>query len=359
MIKSVTYAGLFDSLDNRISFHPDLNLITGKNGCGKTTVLKLIWYLLSGNLRRVIREIPLRHAAIETDRFKLGLTIQRNDKFDAISVLGDYAPTGAAQNNFGGTMMDTDWLDEVSEQINNLSGGSVFFPTFRRIEGGFSLRGRISRTSGTPRARLAEAISEFSDSLSNGDHEFVASISTHDIERLLNRRFTMLSRSMNEMHERSSDAIERVIRQHEHSQPSSAEDALSRIGEVVHAFTDQRESLNAPFRAIQELVSQIYTNKGIRIDTLEFGQDDKKIISSELLSAGEKQMLSFLCYNTFRERTPIFIDEPEISLHVDWQRILFPTLLSQASSNQFIVTTHSPLIYSKYPEKEIQLDAER
>ena len=39
---------------------------------------------------------------------------------------------------------------------------------------------------------------------------------------------------------------------------------------------------------------------------------------------GEKQMLSFLCYNAFANQTCIFIDEPEISLHVDWQRILFP-----------------------------------
>lgn len=67
-------------------------------------------------------------------------------------------------------------------------------------------------------------------------------------------------------------------------------------------------------------------------------------------------MLSFLCYNAFSEETVVFIDEPELSLHVDWQRLLFPTLLKQGQKNQFFVATHSPFIYSKYPDKEFMLD---
>lgn len=85
----------------------------------------------------------------------------------------------------------------------------------------------------------------------------------------------------------------------------------------------------------------------------------KDAISSDKLSAGEKQMLSFLCYNVFSEGTIIFIDEPELSLHVDWQRRLFPTLLEKGQRNQFFVATHSPFIYTKYPDKEFMLDDTR
>ncbi|MCH8295763.1 ATP-binding protein, partial [Candidatus Poribacteria bacterium] len=77
------------------------------------------------------------------------------------------------------------------------------------------------------------------------------------------------------------------------------------------------------------------------------------------LSSGEQQMLSFLCHNAFQKNSIIFIDEPELSLHVDWQRLLFPTLLKQGTGNQFIVATHSPFIYSKYPDKELILDPDR
>ena len=78
-----------------------------------------------------------------------------------------------------------------------------------------------------------------------------------------------------------------------------------------------------------------------------------------MLSAGEQQMLSFLCYNAFYEDSIIFIDEPELSLHADWQRRLFPNLMKQQSSNQFVVATHSPFIYSKYEDKEIVLSEEK
>ncbi len=70
-------------------------------------------------------------------------------------------------------------------------------------------------------------------------------------------------------------------------------------------------------------------------------------------------MLSFFCYNAFSSDSCLFIDEPEISLHVDWQRILFPLLLKQSMGNQFIVATHSPFIYLKYADKELVLDSDR
>jgi predicted ATP-dependent endonuclease of OLD family len=70
-------------------------------------------------------------------------------------------------------------------------------------------------------------------------------------------------------------------------------------------------------------------------------------------------MLSFICYNAFNDDCIVLIEEPELSLHVDWQRQLFPTLMSQKTSNQFIVATHSPFIYSKYPDKEIIIDPDR
>lgn len=77
------------------------------------------------------------------------------------------------------------------------------------------------------------------------------------------------------------------------------------------------------------------------------------------LSAGEKQMLSFLCYNTFSKNKIIFIDEPELSLHPDWQRLLIPTLLKQGGNNQFFIATHSPFIYAKYPDKELVLSEDK
>lgn len=35
----------------------DLNVFTGRNGCGKTTIMKLFWYAVSSNFSQLLREI--------------------------------------------------------------------------------------------------------------------------------------------------------------------------------------------------------------------------------------------------------------------------------------------------------------
>ncbi len=114
-----------------------------------------------------------------------------------------------------------------------------------------------------------------------------------------------------------------------------------------------------PFTVLSELISRIFQHKGIQLAGPVTLGEAHEAINSDVLSAGEKQMLSFLCYNAFASRSCIFIDEPEISLHVNWQRLLFPILLKQSTGNQFIVATHSPFIYSKYADKEFVLDQDR
>ena len=114
-----------------------------------------------------------------------------------------------------------------------------------------------------------------------------------------------------------------------------------------------------PFDVLTELMQSVFRDKGVKVSqNIAFGLA-KKAIAARILSAGEKQMFGFLSYNAFADNTTIFIDEPELSLHVDWQRILFRMLMSQGSTNQFIIATHSPFIYSQYPQKELFLNVDR
>jgi predicted ATPase len=138
----------------------------------------------------------------------------------------------------------------------------------------------------------------------------------------------------------------------------SAEEALDNIRHMIEQMDEDRQSALAQYNAIRDLIIRILQHSGIKVGRLSLG-DAAETINSDALSAGEKQMLSFLCYNAFYREAVIFIDEPELSLHVDWQRQLFPTLFNQRKSNQFIIATHSPFIYSKYPDKEIQLADDR
>ena len=56
MIQKLEVMGLNHQFDYGLKFNPDLNIFTGSNGCGKTTLLKLVWYLISGNLQTYFKD---------------------------------------------------------------------------------------------------------------------------------------------------------------------------------------------------------------------------------------------------------------------------------------------------------------
>jgi len=209
------------------------------------------------------------------------------------------------------------------------------------------------------RGALNKALKRISDNISKNGHKYITSVSTGDINELLTNEYARISEIVNSNYKELSDKIEVSI-----SNNSAINDSvhlrgqLNHVKELLNENKYQRENNFAPINRINKIVEDIFLRKGIVIgNKLSFGEK-KENIDSELLSAGEKQMLGFISYNAFYKEIPIIIDEPEISLHVDWQRRLLSILDSQETNNQIIVATHSPFIYSKYHDKEIYLDRE-
>ena len=64
------------------------------------------------------------------------------------------------------------------------------------------------------------------------------------------------------------------------------------------------------------------------------------------LSSGEKQMLAILLTVLIEDNQHyvLFMDEPEVSLHVDWQKNLIDMILDLNPNVQIILTTHSPAV---------------
>ncbi len=184
---------------------------------------------------------------------------------------------------------------------------------------------------------------------------------------LLFKKYTELSEESNALQRDTSQAvIERIkafkregVLDDSSASSEAASEVLDNIRATIENMDATRKSIMAPLQAVQELGAKLFKHSGISIGSrFNFG-DAATAVNSDSLSAGEKQMLSFICYNALTKNSVVFIDEPELSLHVDWQRQLFPTLLSQGTSNQFIIATHSPFIYGKYPEKELVLEENR
>jgi predicted ATP-binding protein involved in virulence len=94
------------------------------------------------------------------------------------------------------------------------------------------------------------------------------------------------------------------------------------------------------------------TGKTIKLDennSIIFKINKKESLTPYQLSSGEKQILIILLNIVLLENKPtiVLMDEPEISLHVEWQMVLIQTLLEINPNLQLIITTHSPSIVSK------------
>ena len=372
MIKSLNVKGLNNRIDADLEFNEDLNIFTGKNGSGKTTLLKLIWYVISGNLERVVFEIPFRSVSMHGDSFFLAISRRDSNEFTLTST-----ELSSGNQKTGSVEQLNDALKDFNKHIVSNTKNSLFFPTFRRIEGGFTGLSDVDypdRLTISAQGAFQSSLEKFSSDISTNGHKFIASISTYDVGALLAQKYADINEEIRDRQSRLLDEISQKFQ-------GSPGDAIgSEISQAVPSvLTDiqeiakESERLFKPFLVLSELTRSILQYQAIQVVaqnahgemtkgiTLGEGTDGatleatKGAIASDKLSAGEKQMLSFLCYNAFSENTAICIDEPELSLHVDWQRLLLPTLLEQGTGNQFFIATHSPFVYAKYPDKEIPL----
>lgn len=362
-LKHISVSGLFGKQNLDCDFNDDLNILTGRNGSGKTTMLKLAWFIMSGNIFLALKEISFKSCTITTDQYSC--TVIRTGPVHCrveLEVNGErkvYEDDPDDDMNF-----DVSSAEDKANPVISSLGSSIFFPTFRRIEGGFSMNSSLTvpRARGTrAESEVNEALATLSRNLSNVGHTFVASIATQDISTLLLKKHASISEEINTFQGEVSRSVIDKIRQYERTQTlkQDADALLSETRAEIEKIEQYRSVSMQPLDAIRALAEKLFQHAGISFEKrLSFG-DAAEAVNSDALSAGEKQMLSFICYNAFHKHSVIFIDEPELSLHVDWQRQLYSILQSQGSSNQFIFATHSPFIYGKYPDKEVSLNKDR
>ena len=78
---------------------------------------------------------------------------------------------------------------------------------------------------------------------------------------------------------------------------------------------------------------------------IRFSQIGETLVPYQL-SSGEKQMLAILLTVLVEDGQPhvLFMDEPEVSLHIEWQKRLIDLVLELNPNVQIILTTHSPAV---------------
>lgn len=109
------------------------------------------------------------------------------------------------------------------------------------------------------------------------------------------------------------------------------------------------QALSEPKRMFQDIVDDLFRETGKTIirnaNEIKFNQIGE-VLQPYQLSAGEKQMLAILLTVLVEDNQPyvLFMDEPEISLHFEWQKQLISLVLKLNPNIQIIMTTHSPAV---------------
>ncbi len=121
------------------------------------------------------------------------------------------------------------------------------------------------------------------------------------------------------------------------------------IAELQAGHTDAAQQLSQKKTRFQDMLDDLFEETGKRIvrteNEIRFTQIGE-ILTPYQLSSGEKQMLVILLTVLVEDDQPyvLFMDEPEVSLHIEWQKRLIDLILELNANVQIILTTHSPAV---------------
>ncbi len=118
----------------------------------------------------------------------------------------------------------------------------------------------------------------------------------------------------------------------------------------------QIDGATKPITELSSLLNRLFTGgKKVGIDgpNIVVTSLSGEHIGLENLSSGEKNVLLILLAALDAGESSLIIDEPEISLHIDWQRDLINHIRAINPHCQIIVATHSPEIMANVEDDRI------
>lgn len=415
-IVSLDVRGLFGRFDHHVDFptpdaddrEPSLTLLYGPNGVGKTILLQMIDGLM-GDVRvgqlDVFRRIPFATC-------ELSLTGLQPFRVERIAT--DEQPAlrisfGGVDAKLGMSTEDRSSLSPSDEERSDFimksfaeatSEVSFEFIDTSRIErplsdddlrrmgiapGDRALRTVLARQSATARRRasdsLAGRMARFIDEAQLDFRQFFGTDEPDLFARIIERvaesgedaddatdllaRLTAV-RDQDSVNSRLGLRQERwdyelLVNRVKGASPNTLAVVAGYL-EVLEARTSERSLLADRLRTFERLMREFFIGKTVTVaprEGLHIETDDGAVLREQDLSSGEHQLLYLMVSAVLarREGTVLAIDEPELSMHIEWQRKLVPALLECVSGAepQFILATHSPDLAAEYPDSLIEL----
>ncbi len=138
---------------------------------------------------------------------------------------------------------------------------------------------------------------------------------------------------------------------------------IRRIHSVVQEWSNllqKQKEINVSKDTFLKIINNLLQHKELMINEKNelVVKTTKNTFSLTHLSSGEKQLLIILAQSLLQESSVhIYIaDEPELSMHVDWQEVLVSSLKSINPQSQIIFATHSPDIVGEFDSSIIKVE---
>ena len=154
----------------------------------------------------------------------------------------------------------------------------------------------------------------------------------------------------------SSDQDKRFI------DPFRSLEARRKSSKIIQMSLDAEQKTKEIFSQIELFLSTVKTFIADKEFTFSEGDliisNNQGRIPYDRLSSGEKQLLILLAEALLQHQYPhIFLaDEPELSLHIEWQRMVIPAVRKLNPNAQVIAATHSPEVAANYRNSILDME---
>ena len=433
IIESVLIDKLWGLHDVKLQLHNDINFLTGVNGSGKTTVIKLVVAVLTADLQYLLRTsfkkivITVREksnsnsALVSVERISTGdtsqdkLCYQITGSSQPLNIPFDIGNTGYigglgryAHRYFSKQIVSRDVI-KVQNAINEIVNVTWLSVQrfdedefYREEEHNQSLVDEKLKEQSDNLVRHLSALKALVDDLLNRfqrkvflsliplepqNEKLVASIASTDVlelrkafkqifEHLDLFSLAQVSSSIEGKAELESKIDDKfgilndVKKDVETNQSALGNDNLVLFYNAMlinNIVTEWKEYLkleakiNKPKNIFIDEFNRMSTKKKVSVNQsneLVISTKDKEPLEITKLSSGEKQLLIILTEALLQNARPyVYIaDEPELSLHVNWQETLVTSIRAINPKAQIFFATHSPEIVGPFQEKMFDME---
>ena len=406
-IEKIEIDGFWHRFDASSQFSPEVNIIIGKNGTGKTTFMNIMHAILSADatslaenefdsarvtLTKGIHRRTIKVTKMEDKRYPFPWveyqTSQRKHQLRLVDFEGRRFSSGIRHRireeseiirNELETLVSVTSLSvyrlrhDDDYEVRDVRGTRIVSPVDYRL--GQAFRGLTQY-----QLELSQRAREISSKLQS---DVLASI-LYDEEDAKDEGYQLDFDKFEEQASLTSayaqlNSINTEIRRKIRFHVNSIDETIKDITEIDESKKTKKAIDIKPLEALRKtrriidlsltaknITQEIYSQIEIFLRIIEDFISDKEFefeggklvirtpdgpISHERLSSGEKQLIILMIEALLQGRQPhIFLaDEPELSLHIAWQRMVIPAVMEINPKAQIIAATHSPEIASKYP----------